>query len=134
MEIRKAVASDLKKIVNGVRVKDLDYITPMHVREDILKDRQFVLVDNGKIIAILSLMEDHTFHYYAMKRLLILNKKNNGKGYAQALLQYVSAQAPGKVGCTPWINNGAMRHMLEKLGFSLEYIFEEKWCFYSKNS
>lgn len=132
MEIRKAVASDLKKIVNGVRVKGLDYITPMHVREDILKDRQFVLVDNGKIIAILSLVEDHTFHYYAMKRLLILNKKNYGKGYAQALLQYVSTQAPGKVGCTPWVNNGAMRHMLEKLGFSLEYIFEEKWCFYSK--
>ena len=133
MEIRKATRADLKAIINGVRVKGLDYITPAHVREDIAQDRQFVLVDNGKIVAILSLVKDQTFNYFAMKRLLILNKKNCGKGYAQMLLQYVSTQVSGKVGCTPWINNKAMRHTLEKLGFSLEYVFEKKWCFYSKS-
>lgn len=135
MEIRRAVNADYIKIVRAIQNKGIEYITPAHVREDISLGRQFVMMDdNGKVIAILSLVYDAQYGYFAMKRLCVTNRKNNGKGYAQMMLKVVSGQASGKVGCTPWIDNGAMRHTLEKLGFSLEYIFAEKWCFYSKNA
>jgi len=134
MEIRRAVNADYIKIVRAIQNKGIEYITPAHVREDISLGRQFVMVDNNKVIAILSLVWDAEYGYFAMKRLCVTNKQNKGKGYAQMMLKHVSAQANGKVGCTPWIDNGAMRHSLEKLGFSLEYVFAEKWCFYSKNN
>lgn len=134
MEIRRAVNADYIKIVRAIQNKGIEYITPAHVKEDISLGRQFVMVDNDKVIAILSLVYDAEYGYFAMKRLCVTNKQNRGKGYAQMMLKHVSAQANGKVGCTPWIDNGAMRHTLEKLGFSLEYVFAEKWCFYSKNN
>ena len=132
MEIRKATQQDLIRVIRSIQNKHIDYITPAHVREDIRAERLFVMVDNSKVIAILSLVWDAEHNYFAMKRLCVPNKKNNGKGYAQLMLRHVSAQATGKVGCTPWADNAAMRHTLEKLGFQLEYIFEKKWCFYSK--
>ena len=134
MEIRKAINADYIKIVRAIQNKGIEYITPAHVKEDISLGRQFVMMDNNKVIAILSLVYDAEYGYFAMKRLCITNKQNRGKGYAQMMLEYISTQVRGKVGCTPWIDNGAMRHTLEKLGFSLEYIFAEKWCFYSKNN
>lgn len=133
MEIRKARQADYIHIVRSIQRKRIDYITPAHVQQDIESEQQFVMVDGVRVIAILSLVYDQEHGYYAMKRLLIPNRKNCGKGYAQMMLRFVSAQAQGKVGCTPWADNLAMRHTLEKLGFSLEYIFSEKWCFYSKN-
>ena len=133
MEIRRAINADYIKIVRAIQNKGIKYITPAHVKEDISLGRQFVMMDNNKVIAILSLVYDAEHGYFAMKRLCVTNRKNNGKGYAQMMLKVVSGQANGKVGCTPWIDNGAMCHTLEKLGFSLEYIFSEKWCFYSKN-
>ena len=133
MEIRRAINADYIKIVRAIQNKHIEYITPAHVKEDIALGRQFVMMDGEKVIAILSLVYDADYGYFAMKRLCVLNKKNNGKGYAQMMLRVVSGQANGKVGCTPWIDNGAMRHTLEKLGFTLEYVFSEKWCFYSKN-
>lgn len=132
MEIRKATQADLIHIIRAIQNKRIGYITPAHVREDVKSGRQFVMVENDKVIAILSLVYDQEHEYFAMKRLLIPNRKNCGKGYAQEMIQFVSAQAQGKVGCTPWADNYAMRHTLEKLGFSLEYIFSKKWCFYSK--
>ena len=132
MEIRKATQADYIHIVRAIQNKGISYITPSHVRADVTEGRQFVMVNNGKVIAILSLVWDAQYQYYAMKRLCVTNKRNNGKGYAQEMIRFVSACADGKVGCTPWADNGAMRHTLEKLGFQLEYIFEKKWCFYSK--
>ena len=134
MEIRRAINADYIKIVRAIQNKGIEYITPAHVREDIALGRQFVMMDNNKVVAILSLVYDAEFGYFAMKRLCVTNKQNKGKGYAQMMLKHVSAEVNGKVGCTPWVDNGAMRHTLEKLGFSLEYVFAEKWCFYSKNN
>jgi len=132
MEIRKATATDYIHIVRSIQNKGIEYITTAHVKADIENGNQFVMVNGEKIVAILSLVYDTDYNYYAMKRLCVMNKKNQGKGFAKAMLAYVSEQTTEKVGCTPWVDNGAMRHTLEKLGFSLEYIFEKKWCFYSK--
>lgn len=134
MEIRKAIDSDYIKIVRTIQNKKIDFITPAHVKKDISLGQQFIMVDNNKVIAILSLVYDANYNYFAMRRLCIPNKRNNGKGYAKMMIEYVSSQANGKVGGTPWVDNLVARHLLEKLGFSLEYIFAEKWCFYSKNN
>jgi len=130
--IRKSTSDDYIKIIRSIQNKKLDYLTPLHVKNDIENQNQYVLEENGKIVCILSLVYDSQNQYYAMKRLCIPNKKNKGHGYAETILQYVAAQAPGKVGCTPWIDNIIMRHILEKIGFKLEYIFNEKWCYYSR--
>ena len=71
--------------------------------------------------------------YVALKRLCILNKKNRGKGIARFAIHSIMQSMHGcKVGCTPWEDNTAMRKILEDEGFRLEYKFDEKWCFYSK--
>jgi RimJ/RimL family protein N-acetyltransferase len=132
VEIRKANFSDYIKIVRSIQNKNISYITPAHVREDIKHNRQFVMCENGKVVGILSLVWDNDYNYFAMKRLCITNRKNQGKGYAQMLLSYVSSTVSGKVGATPWSSNAPMCHTLEKLGFRLEYVFSEQWCFYSK--
>lgn len=132
--IRKATNEDYIHIVRAIQNKHISYITTAHVKQDIYDGKMFVMIVNEKIVAILSLTYDKDYNYYAMKRLCILNKKNCGKGYAREMLAYVSKQTTKKVGCTPWIDNGAMRHILEGIGFKLEYIFNTCWCFYSKNS
>lgn len=118
--------------MRSIQNKHIDYITTEHIKTDVQSGRQYIMEEDGKILAILSLVYDEQFDYYAMKRLCVPNKKNQGKGYAQEMLRFVSQQTTAKVGCTPWVDNGAMRHTLEKLGFTLEYIFAEKWCLYSK--
>lgn len=130
--IRKATAHDYKKIALALYNKKIPYITAAHSKEDIKNNRQYVIEEEGKIIAIVSIVYDAQYNYYAIKRLCVLNKKNNGKGYAFQLLSYCAALSFPKIGCTPWSDNQAMRHMLNKLNFKLEYIFNEKWCFYSK--
>lgn len=130
--IRKATAHDYKKIAMALYNKKIPYITAAHSKEDIENNRQYVIEEEGKIIAIVSIVYDAQYNYYAIKRLCVLNKKNNGKGYAFQLLSYCATLPLPKIGCTPWNDNQAMRHMLNKLNFKLEYIFDEKWCFYSK--
>ncbi len=134
MEIRKATEADYIKVVRSVQCKKIAYITPSHVRQDIQNEQQFIMVEGTKLIAMLSLVYDPVHKYYAMKRLCVPNKRNQGKGYAVQMIQYVSSLVDGKVGCTPWVDNLAVRHTLEKLGFKYEYTFDEVWCFYSKEN
>lgn len=130
MKIRRAKNSDFAAI-NLILKSDIDYITPRHIGNDIKEKRLFVGIENENVIAILSLVPEMEYHYTAMKRLLVA-EGYHGKGYAQQMIDYMSKQTKGVIGCTPWIDNAAMRHTLEKLNFHLEYIFNEKWCFYVK--
>ena len=133
MTIRKSTMEDYLSIARSIQNKKLSYITPTLIKQDIQLGRQYVMTnDRNKIIAICSLVYEPNYKYYAIKRLCIPNKKNCGKGYAQAMLEYMIKQPSAKVGCTPWSDNKAMIKMLTRLGFTLEYIFNEKWCFYSK--
>ena len=133
MTIRKATTADYIHIVRSIQNKKLDYFNASHVRADIDAGRCYVAEDNGRLTASLSLVYDATYNYHAMKRLSVFNKKNNGKGLAAKMIAYVVSECKGsKIGCTPWTDNTAMRHILEKQGFKCEYIFAEKWCFYSK--
>lgn len=133
MTIRKATTTDYLHIVRSIQNKRLDYLTPAHVRADIEAGRCYVTEDNGKLTATLSLVYDATHNYHAMKRLSVFNKKNNGKGLAALMIAHLVNECKGeKIGCTPWTDNKAMQHILEKQGFVCEYVFMEKWCFYSK--
>ena len=134
MIIIKAVRADIYPITRAIQNKHIDYLTPEHVREDIYNNRLYKCVEKGKTIAIVSVVWDNTYKYYAIKRLCILRKENIGKHIASFFLEYIQNEHQyngEKIGCTPWIDNGPMRHILEKEGFVLEYIFSEKWCFYS---
>ena len=130
--IRQATQTDYIHIVRAIQNKHISFITPAHIKEDIKNNRQYVLAENNHIIGIISLVYDPIYKYYAIKRLCILNKKNNGKGYGKMLLSYLATLPLNNIGCTPWIDNYKMKHLLETLGFKLQYIFDEKWCFYLK--
>lgn len=136
MIITKAVEADYIHILRAIQNKHIDYLTPKHVREDIYKNRLYKCVEKSKIIAIVSVVWDNTYKYYAIKRLCILRKENIGKHITSFFLEYIQNEYQNngeKIGCTPWVDNKAMRHILEKEGFILEYIFSEKWCFYSRS-
>ena len=133
MIITKAVEADYIHILRAMQNKHIEYISMQQIRTDIYNSYMYKCVDNGKIVAILSVVWDKTYNYYAMKRLCILQKKNRGKGITELFIDFVSKNYFGKIGCTPWVDNSAMRHILEKKGFVLEYVFSEKWCFYSRS-
>lgn len=133
MELRKANKKDLMKVCHAVGYKtNLPYIRTEDVVSDFLYERLYVVVEEKKVLATLSLVEEPSYGYTAIKRLCILNKKNCGKGIARFAIHEVQRIVMGKIGATPWDDNLPMRHLLETEGFHLEYVFSEKWCFYSK--
>lgn len=134
MTIRKATTTDYLRIVRAIQNKKLDYFTPAHVAADIAANRCYVIEEKGKAIASCSLVYDTTYNYHAMKRLAIFRKENKGRHLAEMIFAYmIENSGAAKIGCTPWVDNAPMRHIMDKMGFTLEYIFEKKWCFYSKN-
>lgn len=135
MLIRKATQKDYIHIVRATQNKHLDYLTFNHIAEDIALARCYVVEENKKTIATCSLVYDAQHQYYAMKRLSIFRKENKGKHITEQFISYfLENNKNKKIGCTPWEDNAPMRHILEKLGFTHEYTFAEKWCFYSKEN
>lgn len=133
MKIRLATQTDAYKIRNAVRCKNLLYCTPYQIADDFTNKRLYCVYEGDKVLATFSLVPEPNFKYTAVKRLCILNKKNQGKGIARFALHEVQRMVNGKIGATPWIDNGAVRHILEKEGFTLQYVFNERWCFYAKD-
>lgn len=134
MEIRKATKNDYIHLVRATQNKRLEYLTAAHIKDDITNCRCYIAVENEKPIAMISLVYDKTYNYNAMKRLCVFRKENRGRGITKYLISYLMANvAPDPIGCTPWEDNIVMRHILEEMGFELQYIFSEKWCFYLKD-
>ena len=132
MILRKANHADLMKVVNALRYKDLPYITKVMANYDYNHNRLFVVAEENKVYATLSMVEEKEYGYTAVKRLCILNKKNQGKGIARFALHEIQKEVKGRIGATPWDNNDTMKHLLETEGFKMEYKFMEHWCFYVK--
>ena len=133
MELRKVNQMDVYKIRNAVRRKNLLYCTPYQIAEDFTKQRLYGVYEGNKILATVSLVEEPEYGYTAVKRLCILNKKNQGKGIARFALHEIQKAVKGRIGGTPWIDNAPVRHLFETEGFTLQYIFNERWCFYAKD-
>lgn len=132
MIIRKASLKDFDFISSKIKLLSISYITPDHIRNDIEMSRQYVLEENGNIIAIAAIIWDAQYNYYALKRLCVLESNMRGKGYAREMIRFLSTQVRGRFGCTPWTDNIKMRMLLENENFKLEYIFNGHWCFYLK--
>ena len=130
--IRLATNEDYRRIAIALSHKEpLNYITKKHVREDIAQGACYVLEEDRKIVAICSLVYDDTFKYHYLKRLLILNKRNQSKGYATAILTKL-AQKKEKIAITPFQTNKSMIRLVKKLGFTYRYNFLDEYCFYTK--
>lgn len=130
MFIRPANTSDYKSIAMSLRNKGIDYITPTHAREDINNHRLYVMEEDGRIIAQCALVLEPLHHYYAIKRLVIYNRKNCGRGIAQRFVSYFVAMDLPALGCTPWTDNKVMRRLLVKNGFTHQYTFLNNYEFY----
>lgn len=131
LTIRKAEKRDFAIVAPIVRAAAISFLNVEYLRGDIAHGCAFVMYDGNNFVGICSLIHDEMWHYDAIKRLYIA-KEYRGKACATSLLSYVSNKSNGIVGCTPWIDNGAMRHILEELDFTLQYIFDDKWCYYAK--
>ena len=132
MKIRLATQTDVYKIRNAVRRKNLLYCTPYQIADDFTNKRLYCVYEGDKVLATLSLVPEPDYGYTAVKRLCILNKKNQGKGIARFALHEIQRMVSGRIGATPWEDNTAVRHILETEGFKMEYKFMGHWCFYSK--
>lgn len=132
MELRKANHYDFMKVNSAVARKNITFCQTYHIQSDYNKGQLYVVVEGSKVFATISLVEEPNYGYTAIKRLCILNKKNCGKGIARFALQAIQRMVRGRIGATPWKDNIPVRHLFETEGFVLQYIFNEKWCFYVK--
>lgn len=132
MNIRKATIKDRAAIMRTLHRKQIPFATAENAKNDIELDQMFVLEDANKILAICSMVYDKKYNYHAIKRLVILNNKNKGKGYASILVSYLANLNLPVIGCTPWSDNLAMKKLLQKLGFIYQYTFSEYWEFFLK--
>ena len=132
MELRKATIRDYRWIMNALCIKQIPFCTNEQVKVDFEHDRLYAIVEGDKVLATVSLVEEPTYAYTAIKRMCILNKKNCGKGIARFAIHEIQHYAKGRIGATPWDDNMKMRHLLESEGFRMQYVFAEKWCFYTK--
>lgn len=132
MELRKANKYDFIKINNAVSKKNIPFCRSEQICSDFVRERLYAIVEGDKVLATLSVVEEPSYRYTAIKRLCILNKKNQGKGIARFAIHEIQKIITGRIGATPWEDNCAMRHILEAEGFKMEYKFAGNWCFYSR--
>lgn len=132
MEIRKATPADVKVLTHKLQNKRIEYNTVEMMKKDVKENCLWVLVDNNTIVASCAVVSTE-FNWLGVKRLVVYNKKNCGKGYAGKLLKAITA-TPQIYCITPWDDNEPMKHLAEKVGFSFKYKFNGNWCCYLKNA
>ena len=132
MEIRKATRNDYKRIALALRNKGINYITPAHASEDISRGQLYLLVKDEIIIGQCALVYEPRYSYYAIKRMVVYNKKFCGCGAAQQFISFFCEMNLPALGCTPWTDNSKMRYLLEKNGFVHQYTFLSCYEFYKK--
>lgn len=124
--------SNFNYICHSLAQKKIPYISISHFKEDYQKRQSYILENNGKPVAMCSLVWSEKHQNFAIKRLICFKKVNAGKGYANYLLTFISKLGKAPICCTPGVDNFSTRHLLEKNGFHLKYIFSQHWCFYEK--
>lgn len=131
-QVRKK--SDLNKIQKALSLLNIDYATPQHAQNDFRNNeiRLYALIENDCPVAICSVVPDHTYNYLAIKRLVVLDTNNRGKGYAKKLISTVVKRQKERCGCTPWADNKPMQRLLKELGFVYQYTFNEVWTFWKQ--
>lgn len=132
MIVRLANKSDYRGVARSLANKNISYISSIHAKNDIENNRLFVMEENGKAIAQCALVYEPLYNYYAIKRLVVYNKKNCGRGIAQQFISFFCAMDLPALGCTPWADNVAMKKLLERNGFVYQYTFMDNYQFYKR--
>lgn len=124
--------SELPYIKERLEALDIPFATPSHAENDFRSPniQMFVLRENKQPVAICSVVYDLDFQYHALKRMIVLDKDNRGRGYAKVLTARIIARTPGACGCTPWADNVHCQRMLASLGFKYQYTFNNNWTFW----
>ena len=133
MIIRQATTKDTIHIIRAIQNKHMDYNTPQDVRDDIAAERLIVAEENGKLLGSVAIVYKAHRGYYAIMRMCVYSKKSRGKGVASALINYIVSLNFKTIGATPWNDNPAMCHILEKFGFEYQYTFNTYYNFYKRN-
>ena len=128
--------TELTYVQTALSALNIDYATPKHAAHDFKEKaiRLYALKENGRIVAICSVVPDTHYNYNAIKRLIVLNPADRGKGYAKKLVGTVVRRQHGDCGCTPWEDNVPMQKMLAALGFVYQYNFNNFWTFWKKSA
>ena len=132
MIIRPATSADTIRIIRAIQNKHMDYNSPAHIKADISAGNLFVAEENGKLLGSVAVFYKPHRQYYAITRLCVYAKTSRGKGIASALIDYILSLGFPAVGATPWVDNGAVKHILEKRGFIFQYTFKTNYQFYLK--
>lgn len=131
MYITLATTEHISYITHALAPKQIDYIKPSQVKEDILQGRLYVIIHEGKPIGQCALVEEKTHNYLAMKRMVVYRKDCQVRGIANMFIEYF-AQLDCPIGATPWSENEKMKYILRKNGFEYQYTFLEKYEFFLK--
>ena len=127
--------SDIDFIAQKLLNRQIAFATPENAISDFSnKDAHlYALFDKttDKPLAICTVIPEPEYKYKAIKRLVILDTANCGKGYAKELLASVIKREHGTLGCTPWITNTHMHGMLRHFGFTYQYTFNNIWTFWT---
>ena len=123
---------ELEYIKEKLMLLNIDFATPSHAETDFRSKniKMYALRKDGTPIAICSVVRDNDFHYNALKRMVILDAENRGKGYAKHITTAIVRKQDGDCGCTPWATNVCCQKMLASLGFEYQYTFNEIWTFW----
>ena len=91
--------SNFNYICHSLAQKKIPYISISHFKEDYQKRQSYILENNGKPVAMCSLVWSEKHQNFAIKRLICFKKVNAGKGYANYLLTFISklGKAPSAV-------------------------------------
>lgn len=133
MIIRFATENDKLSAIRSLQKNQTSYNTVAQLKEDIALNRLIVVENNGKLLAKCAIVEEPLYNYIAIKRLCVFSKKSKGKGIASALINHITSLNLGVLGATPWEDNEATKHILEKNGFKFQYTFLNNYCFYKRD-
>lgn len=131
--VHKVEKKDYKGIAIALSNKEkIDYITKEQIKQDIEDGNLFCIKDEqGKITCIGALVFDEKHNSHYIKRVLVLNKKNEGKGLARKLIKNLTRFVK-KVCLTPFYDNIKMIKILVDMGFQKVKRFGEKFVLYQK--
>ena len=123
---------ELEYIMAKLANLNIDFATPSQAKNDFhSKDiKLYTLRKEGIPVAICSVVRDNDFNYNALKRMVVLDTENRGKGYAKYMTANIVRKQNGDCGCTPWVTNKSCQKMLASLNFEYQYTFNQVWTFW----
>ena len=135
MNISFASEKDKLSVIRSIQRNQTDYITTQQAKDDIDNNRLIICKnDKAKVVGIISVELKEDRGYIAIRRGMVTNKLNRGKGIMSKLVDFICQQSWGyPLGATPWIDNTPMIKILERNNFVRKYTFNTVWTYYERD-